>query len=282
MKTDFKLLDIITLKKVASIFSGNYRTAFKWAWMEFEDIRIYEYWDDIKNIDWLITAKNNKVYVKKFIEERELPILFVFNVASTMQFGIWEKTKLDTMIESFLLLGLSWVKNNDSIWALFYSDIINNKLESKKWMPNLFRIYKQILDFKINKTINKWNINIVINHLFKQKIKNNIIFIFSDELNIDEKVKLKALSKKNDIVYISIHDNFENNISGKWIFNIFYKSNLAINTRLNKDKYIKNRQEQFSEFKHLLNSSLINNISITNTSQIFKEFYNFFKLRQKL
>ncbi|EKE30331.1 MAG: von Willebrand factor type A [uncultured bacterium (gcode 4)] len=283
-KQKFKNLDILTFKKVSSLFAWNYKTSFHGSWMEFQDIRTYALWDDVKSIDWLSTAKQDKVYIKKYQEERELPSLFLFNLWGSMQFWFWKRAKIDTAIEAFLLLSLSSVKNWDSVWWVFYNDELFEYLEWRKWQLNLWKMIKKLENFKENNIDESANLRQSLKFLFSKKIKNNIIFIFTDELDVENSVHLKALCTKNDVILIHISDSFENNLSwsgevtlaGKKSFFSFNSSR-----KTSKSEYLVNRKESIDKIKKCFLANWWSFIALDDNSQVFKSFYNFFKLRQK-
>ncbi len=283
-KQRFRNLDILTFKKVSSIFAWNYKTSFHGSWMEFEDIRTYELWDDVKNIDWLSTAKQDKVFIKKYQEERELPSMFLFNLWGSMQFWFWARTKIDTAYEAFLLLALSSIKNWDSVGGIFYNDEKFDYLEWRKWQLNLWKMIKKLENFKENNIDTPANLAYSLKFLFSKKIKNNIIFIFTDELEIDNSVHLKALCAKNDVILIHVSDSFENNLSKKWEIsfasaNRFFTLNSS--NGFLKSKYLDSRKDSISKLRKDFMVSWGSFVSLDDTSDIFKVFYNFFKLRQK-
>jgi len=285
MKTSFKLLDITTLKKVTSLFAGNYRTSFHGSGIEFEELREYSFWDDVKNIDWLTSAKIWKPFIRKYQEERELSTLFICDIWSNMQFWIWEKTKLDTLLEAFYILGFSSLKNNDKIWAYFFDSNVEFNIHTKKWQSNVWLIIDKILYYTKTNNPSSSDINIVLKELYNKKIKNNLLFIFSDEYeNLDEKY-FKALAIKNDIVFINIFDDFENNLDNTWIYNLIWKNSsvyIDIKDDKKKKEYIDKRNEKKLLFKKKILNLGWSYLEITNSTNIYQTLYKFFKLRQTI
>lgn len=281
---DFKLIDLVTYKKSSGFLIWNYKTSFHWTWMEFDDLRQYSMWDDVLSIDWLSSAKQDKIYIKKYKEERELPVLFVFALSSTMQFWLSWVSKLDTVINTFLPLALSSLKNNNPIWSIFYNDIVVNCLEPKKWQINIWKILKTLNWFKQENSWKQSNYLSVMNYLFKKKLKNNLIFLFTDETNIESNTLLRAISIKNDLIFINISDDFENTLSWDSLVNLglWDKSlNINLNNQNKKLNYVRLRNSELENLKKIIVSAGWSYIWIDNKSNIFKVLYNFFKLRQK-
>lgn len=281
---DFKLIDLVTYKKSSGFLIWNYKTSFHWTGMEFDDLRQYSIGDDVHSIDWLSSAKQDKIYIKKYKEERELPVLFVFALSSTMQFWYDWITKLDTVINTFLPLALSSLKNNNPIGSIFYNDAVIDSFEPKKWQINIYKILKTLNWFKQENTWKQSNYLSVMEYLFKKKLKNNLIFLFTDETNIEWNTLLKAISIKNDLIYINISDDFENTLSWESLINLslWNKSlNINLNNQNKKLNYVRQRNLELENLKKIIISSWWSYIWIDNKSNILKILYNFFKLRQK-
>lgn len=280
---EFRLIDIKTFKKVSSLFSGNYKTNFLGSWMEFDELRQYSFGDDVKNIDWLASAKNSKVFVKKYIEEREIEVLFIVDAGTSMYFGFQDKTKLEIAKEIFYILGLSWVKNWDKVGIIFYNDKEIIELKSKKTMQNFFVMTKKFDEIIWADSLINSNINKILEQLFKKQKRNSIIFIMSDYLDEINDIYFKALSTKNDLIFINTFDDFENNLWNKWYFNLVWsQKNLEVDLQ-DKDKttkYITLRNEKITKFKKAIFSLGWSYLSISNTWDVFTTLYKFFKTRK--
>ena len=280
---EFRLIDIKTFKKVSSLFSGNYKTNFLGSWMEFDELRQYSFGDDVKNIDWLATAKNSKVFVKKYIEEREIEVLFIVDTGTSMYFGFQDKTKLEIAKEIFYILGLSWVKNWDKVGIIFYNDKEIIELKSKKTMQNFFVMTKKFDEIIWTDSLANSNINKILEQLFKKQKRNSIIFILSDYLDEINDIYFKALSTKNDLIFINTFDDFENNLWNKWYFNLVWaQKNIEINLQ-NKDKttkYITLRNEKITKFKKNIFAYWWSYLNISNVWDVFTALYKFFKTRK--
>ena len=132
MHHSFQLIDLVTLKKVSSLFAGNYRTSFRGSGIEFSDIREYAPGDDTSDIDWKTTARTGKVFIKKYEEDRERKVLFLLDVGASMRFGMGKHTKFDTLAEVFSILSFSSVQNGDPIGAWYFADRVLEALEVRK------------------------------------------------------------------------------------------------------------------------------------------------------
>ncbi len=276
-------ISIFTAKKSSSLLWGNYRSTFVWSWMEFDDLRKYEIWDDIKSIDWLTTAKNDRVFIKKYIEERELPWLFIFSFSESMKFWSWKLRKSDTMLEAFEILWSSLWSNWDPFWFIAYSDTILEHIPYRKWVVNYLYAIKHIKqENRFTWKSQIWN---VIDKLFNLKLKNNIVFIFTDELSIPDMNKFSALCKKNDLIYIHISDSFENDLWGSWIANLVSKKTflwIDLDNFKLKSTYINKRKTQVNTFKKSIVWASWSFISLDDTCNVYYKLFDFFNLRKKV
>lgn len=278
---DIKKLNLKINRLVDSLFVWNYKTAFKWRWLEFIDYRLYDSSDDAKYIDFLASAREWKLLIKRFEEERELTVFFLLDLSETMNF--WEeKTKIDTLIETFYILSFSANKNNDKIWAIIFNDNWFEFIKPGKWIKNIHKILeiikknniKKIPDFAVNKLIT------IFNNL---PIKNSLVFLLTDKMWEIEDKNLKISSLKNDFVYINIFDFIENNlIDDFWVLRFKDKFRTFFINLWNKQKvlnYRKLREKKIKDFKAKLNKLKISYLQIDNKTNIFSQLLTFFKTR---
>lgn len=281
----FKLIDIISYKKSRGFLAGNYKTLFDGAWIEFEDLSQYSFWDNVKSIDWLTSAKRNDIYIKKFQEEKEFPVLFMFDISSSMNFWFEDNSKLDTAEDIFKILALSWLKTNSPIWASFFQDNQVINIEPKRWKLNILRTLKYFSELDKNNISSNNSIGTIMDYLFKNKVKNNIIFLFSDKTIIEKDNKIKALAIQNDLIYIHVSDSFENELSSEWLVsfgNSLLSRVVNFSNNSKKKRYIEERYNQLEELKKNLVSIWWSCIQVDDKSDYYKILYNFFVLRKKL
>ena len=201
-----KKIEIITKKTVEEIISGEYHSAFKGRGIEFSDVRDYHYGDDIRLIDWNVTARLNKPYIKTFQEERELSILLVIDTSSSTIFGSTSKPIREVMTEVAALFCFAAIRNNDKVGLVIFNNGIVQYIPPKSGNINLLRIIKTIIQAETiqGKTNLKGAIEF-INHL---KIKKSIVILMSDFLGNNFAKPLKVLSKKHDLIPILFEDPF--------------------------------------------------------------------------
>ena len=287
-------LEIKIKKQLSWDFLGNFQSAFRWLWVEFDSLREYIPWDSIKSIDWKTTAKLWNVHVKNYEEEKDLKILFIIDNSKSLKFGSEKVTKKQTLEQIFFLLAQSAVSTWHSIWIkITHPQPLHSKeggnitfLDFKKWEENIIKTIK-ILD-KIIKTPSTPKETRWIDSKNQEKlpcvrgwgwgnIKNTLIFHLTDSLtpNINN---LKYLNILNEIIYINIFDYFENNLSednfevnfSNKFKNLFFWKNREI------PEYKQLRKNKIQALEKMLRKQNIEYLSLDNRDDIFLEFYRFF------
>lgn len=189
------------------IFAGEYHSAFKGRGIAFSEVREYQYGDDIRSIDWNVTARFNHPYVKIFEEERELTVMLLIDVSGSGNFGTVTGYKRDIMTEVAAVLSYSAIFNNDKIGVIFFSDIVEKFISPQKGRTHILRIIRELLDFRPKS--NRTNLNEPLRFLTNAIRKRCTAFIISDFLVPDFEEALKIASNKHDIVALKIYDPVE-------------------------------------------------------------------------
>ena len=197
-------IEIKTGKLVNDVFAGKYESIFKGRGMEFHEVREYVPGDDIRSIDWNVTARAGHPYVKKFVEERELTVLLMGDVSGSGYFGTKDKMKRDVMAEIGALLAFSAIKNNDKVGLLLFTDRVEKFIAPKKGRPHVLRVIKELLYYKPEGR--KTNINAALEYAGKVLKKRCVVFMLSDFMDSGYERLLRILNKRHDIVGISISD----------------------------------------------------------------------------
>ncbi|MRT94783.1 DUF58 domain-containing protein [Ancylomarina sp. 16SWW S1-10-2] len=201
-------IEIKTRGLSRNIFAGEYHSAFKGRGMTFSEVREYQYGDDIRNIDWNVTARYNTPFVKLFEEEREMTVMLMVDVSGSREFGTMSKLKKNQITEIAAVLAFSAIQNNDKIGVLFFSDTIEKFIPPKKGKSHILRIIRELIDFKPEHR--KTDINNALRYLTKAIKKRCTTFVISDF--IDDKDFEKSLSianNKHDVVALKIYDKRE-------------------------------------------------------------------------
>ncbi len=188
-----------------NIFAGEYHSAFKGRGMTFSEVREYQYGDDVRNIDWNVTARHNRPYVKVFEEERELTVMLLIDVSASRNFGTLSKWKKNQITEIAAVLAFSAISNNDKIGIVFFSDKIEKFIPPKKGRTHILHIIRELIDFKPD---NKGtDIGKALEYVTNSIKKRCTCFVFSDFIDGKSFDKaLKIANRKHDVVAIRIYD----------------------------------------------------------------------------
>jgi len=189
------------------IFAGEYHSAFKGRGIAFSEVREYQYGDDIRSIDWNVTARFNHPYVKVYEEERELTVMLLIDVSGSGCFGTLNAFKRDVMTEIAAVLSFSAIYNNDKIGVIFFSDIVEKFIPPLKGRKHILRIIRELLDFKPESNLTK--LDEPLRYLTNAIKKRCTAFIISDFMAPDFEEALRIASNKHDIVALKIFDPVE-------------------------------------------------------------------------
>lgn len=224
------------------IFAGEYHSAFKGRGIAFSEVREYQYGDDIRSIDWNVTARFNHPYVKVFEEERELTVMLLIDVSGSGNFGTTVSYKKDIMTEVAAVLSFSAIFNNDKIGVIFFSDKVEKFIPPQKGRKHILRIIRELLDFRSESK--KTNLDEPLRYLTNAIKKRCTAFIISDFIAPDFEEALRIASNKHDIVALKVLDPVEKSIPDVGLIKV-YDSETGIeqwidtSSRRNRDAYEK-------------------------------------------
>ena len=197
-------IEIRTGRLVNDVFAGEYESVFKGRGMEFHEVREYVPGDDIRSIDWNVTARAGRPYVKKFVEERELTVIIMADMSGSGSFGTRNKMKAELMAEIGAVLSFSAVKNNDKVGLVLFTDKVEKFIPPKKGRPHVLRVIRELLYYKPESK--KTSISAAVEYLGKVLKKRAVVFLISDFMDTGYEKLLGILNKRHDIIGISISD----------------------------------------------------------------------------
>ena len=197
-------IEIKTRGLSKQVFSGEYHSAFKGRGMAFSEVRNYIPGDEIRTIDWNVTARFNEPFVKVFEEERELTVMLLIDISGSKSFGTDHVSKREFIAEIGAVLAFSATQNNDKIGAILFSDKIELYIPPKKGRKHILRIIRELIEFKPSST--KTNISEVLQNFNNLIKKRSIAFLISDFINKDYEDALKITSKKHDLIALRVVD----------------------------------------------------------------------------
>ena len=214
-------IEIKTRGLSRNIFSGHYHSAFKGRGMAFSEVREYQYGDDIRNIDWNVTARFQKPYLKIFDEERELMVMLLIDVSGSNEFGTQGAFKEDLMTEIAAVLAFSAIQNNDKVGVIFFSDKIEKFIPPKKGTTHILRIIRELIDFKPESQ--GTDISEALRFLTNAIKKRCTAFIISDFMDHAFEQAIKIASGKHDLVAIRVYDKRETELPPIGMIEVFDK-----------------------------------------------------------
>jgi uncharacterized protein (DUF58 family) len=197
-------IEIRTRALSQQVFAGQYHSAFKGRGMAFSEVREYQYGDDIRNIDWNVTARFNHPYIKIYEEERELTVMLLIDVSGSTQFGTKQQFKSDLITEISAVLSFSAINNNDKVGVIFFSNQVEKFIPPKKGRSHILRIIRELVNYKSQQV--QTNMAEALRYLTNAIKKKCTAFILSDFVNCDCEQALKIASNKHDLVALQITD----------------------------------------------------------------------------
>ena len=264
------------------IFAGEYQTAFKGKGMAFSEVREYQPGDDVRFIDWNVTARYNAPFVKVFEEEREMTVILLIDVSASGNFGTQEQFKRELATEISAILAFSAIKNNDKVGVIFFTDKVEQFIPAKKGKSHILRIIREVLAFQ--PTGKGTNIARALEYFNSVIKKRSICFILSDFMSKEFDRPLKIASKKHDLVALRIHDTREDTLPNVGLVHMQDAETekiIFIDTTSKKirDNFAKNRLQETEKLRKLLPTSGVDLIDITTGTDYIKPLINFFKTR---
>ncbi|WP_299048070.1 DUF58 domain-containing protein [uncultured Polaribacter sp.] len=203
-------IEIKTRRLSDHIFGGEYHSSFKGRGMTFSEVRQYQFGDDVRAIDWNVTARYNEPYVKVFEEERELTMMLMADVSGSELFGTSNQFKRETITEIAATLAFSATQNNDKVGLILFSDDIELFIPPKKGKSHVLRIIRELIEFQPKSK--KTNIAVALKFLSSVMKKRAIVFLLSDFMDDDYEKTLKIAGKKHDLTGIRIYDKHDEEI----------------------------------------------------------------------
>jgi len=200
-------IEIKTRRLSDHIFSGEYHSSFKGRGMTFSEVRQYQFGDDVRSIDWNVTARYHEPYVKVFEEERELTMMLMVDVSNSEIFGSINQFKKETITEIAATLAFSAIQNNDKVGLILFTDTIELFIPAKKGKSHVLRIIRELIEFKPKSK--KTNIAEALKFLSNVMKKKAIVFILSDFIDDNYDKTLQIVSKKHDVTGVRIYDKLE-------------------------------------------------------------------------
>ena len=276
-------IEIKTKGLVNQVFSGEYHSVFKGRGMEFSEVREYQFGDDIRNIDWNVTARFGHPFIKIFEEERELTVMLLVDLSGSLIFGTVEKTKQQVAAELSAILAFSAMKNNDKVGLLLFTDKIEKFVPPRKGRKHVLRIIREVLSFEpVGKTTNIKGALEYMNNAIKKK---SIVFLLSDFMDSGYEKILRIVGKKHDLIGVVLNDQREKEIPKMGLIKF-------TDAETGRERWIDTSSKSFQKnlasirwnnmqkLKSLFTSGRIDNIEINTSENYVAPLVRFFRLRE--
>jgi len=277
-----RLIELKTKGLSSQIFSGEYHSAFKGRGMAFSEVREYAPGDEIRTIDWNVTARFNHPYVKVFHEEREMTVMLMIDISGSASFGTKSQLKRELIAEIAAVISFSAIQNNDKIGVILFAEKPELYIPPKKGKKHILRIIRELIEFKPETT--GTNIGITLDYFNNMVKKRSIAFVISDFLDNSFEEKLKITAKKHDLVALQIADSAEYKLPKVgWIQIEDLESNkrkwVYTNSSRVRKRYSKQAHEHDKYLKDVFRKSGVDYAKISTGESYVKPLMNLFANR---
>ena len=279
-----KRIEITTRGLVNEVFSGEYHSVFRGRGMEFAEVREYQIGDDIRNIDWNVSARMGHPFIKVFDEERELTVMLLVDVSSSGNFGTAGQMKSEIAAELCAVLAFSAIKNNDKVGLMIFSNKIEKFIPPRKGKQHVLRVIREILYFKPEDA--QTDLNVALEYLSKVIKRRSIVFLISDFLTENYEKSLQVANRKHDIISISIIDPREielPNIGFIELEDAETGETIMVDTSSSaiRSSFFSETQQDREEREKFFRSIGVDNINIFTDRSYVEPITKFFRMRAK-
>ena len=266
-----------------NIFAGEYHTAFKGRGMTFSEVREYQYGDDVRDIDWNVTARFNKPYVKVFEEERELTVMLMIDVSGSLDFGTQKQMKRDMVTEIAATLAFSAIQNNDKIGVIFFSDKIEKYIPPKKGRKHILYIIREMLDFHAESR--RTDVAQAVEFLTSVSKRRCTAFLLSDfYVRQDFLQQLTIANRKHDVVAIQVYDKRARELPDVGLMKVVdaetgFEQYVDTSSRRLRDAYRRYWNSRETQLQEAFAKSNVDSVSIATDEDYVKSLLGLFKQR---
>ena len=283
-----RYIQIYTSKAVNDVLAGEYHSVFKGQGMEFDEVRAYQPGDDIRTIDWNVTARTGHPYVKRYVEEREITVFFLVDLSKSGSFGSREKLKNEVAAEFCALLAFSAIKNNDKVGLIVFTDTIQLFIPPAKGTSHVLRLIRELLFFEPGKIRKKTgtDIALALDYLGRVLHKRGVVFLVSDFLDQNFEKPLRVLARRHDLIAVTVSDPRELALPDVGLLEIQDAETGEIVVIDTGSKTVRSRYKRLAEEKNralsdLFQSTGIDQIQLLTDRDYVLDLVKFFRKRMK-
>jgi len=275
-------IEIKTRGLSKNIFAGEYHSAFKGRGMSFSEVREYQYGDDIRSIDWNVTARFNHPYIKIFEEERELTVMLLIDISGSRNFGTQTQLKKNMITEIAAVLSFSAIQNNDKIGAILFSDQVEKFIPPKKGRQHILRIIRELIDYQPKSQ--GTDISEGLRYFSNAIKKRSTAFLISDFIDEDYEEALRIANKRHDLIALNIYDLRETELPGIGMLRLKDAETgrsawVDTSSRKTRERYKTFMQQETARFNDLMLRTGLDSVSIRTDEDYVKPLMNLFKRR---
>jgi len=279
-----KQIEIYTRGLVNDLFGGEYHSIFKGKGMTFSEVRDYFPGDDIRAIDWNVTARTGKPHVKVFEEERELTVYLLLDVSASGIFGSESALKIEITTEIAAILGFSAIKNNDKVGVILFSDEVEKYIPPKKGRSHVLRVIREMLYYKAERK--GTSLQTALDFLLKVAKRRSVVFLISDYIDIGFKNTLKIANRKHDMIGIQISDPVEIDLPNIGLIKLEdpetgLQSWIDTGKVTDREEYSRFMKERLHQQSRDLKKIKFDLIQLSSTEDYVKPLMTYFKEREK-
>jgi uncharacterized protein (DUF58 family) len=277
-------IQIYTSRAVNASFAGQYESVFKGRGMQFDEVREYMPGDDIRAIDWNVTARTGKPFIKRFVEEREMTVLFAVDLSASGDFGTVSKMKNELAAEFCAVLAFAAAKNNDRVGLLIFTDRIELYIPPKKGSTHVLRMIRELLCFEMPHRTTR--IATAVDYLAKVAKKRATVFVVSDFIGEDIKSPLKLLNKRHDVIAVPVRDRAEISLPDAGIIEFADAETgemimIDTSSRAFRREYAAGNSARFEDLKNVFKSIDVDSINIMTDAPYINNLIAFFHMRHR-
>jgi len=289
-------IQITTSRLVTDVFAGQYHSVFKGRGMEFDEVREYQIGDDIRTIDWNVTARTGKVHVKKYIEERELTVMLLIDASLSCRFASVRQLKSKLAAEIAAVLAFSAIRNNDKVGLIIFTDKIEKFIPPRKGTQNVLRVIREVLHFEPSSK--KTDISVALEYLSKVTTRKSVSFlisdffessstsVFSSQIEPSFKKAMAIANKRHDLIAVTLNDPRENALPKAGLLHLEDAENGSMflvdtsNKKL-REEFQKKAAERIVQRNRLFYSTGVDHIDVSTDKPYADEIVKFFIRRRK-
>jgi len=277
-------IQIYTSRAVDASFAGQYESVFKGRGMQFDEVREYTPGDDIRTIDWNVTARTGRPYIKRFVEEREMTVIFMVDLSASGDFGTINKAKNELAAEFCAVLAFAAAKNNDKVGLITFTDRIELYMPPKKGSRHILRLIRELLYFKM--LPRKTNIGEALDFLARVTRKKATVFLVSDFIEADFKKQLSMINRRHDVIAVSVRDRAEISMPNIGIIEVVDAETgevvlIDTSARQFAERYGQSTSGRFDKLRNMLRSINVDCISISTDKPYIQDLVRFFHMRHR-